>query len=581
MNSPLKAWLKSKSFYIFLATIFCESKILPRTLFMEEYSNFIKTIMEKDLEEGRVKQIVTRFPPEPNAYLHIGHARAIINDFELARDFGGYTNLRFDDTNPVNEGAEYVQAIIDDIKWLGYEPKNIFFGSDYFEEQYNRAVLLIKKGLAYVDDLNAEQITAYRGTLTEPGKNSPCRDRSIEENLKLFQEMRDGKYGDGEKTLRAKIDMSHPNINMRDPVIYRILHVPHHRQGNKWCIYPMYDFAHPLQDAIEGITHSMCSLEFDNHRILYDWFVEKCEMPNVPHQYEFGRLNITNTVMSKRYLRQLVDQGYVDGYDDPRMPTLVALKRKGFTPEAIRNFILYTGLSRINSVTNAEELDNFLREDQKLKAVRPMAVLRPLKVVIDNYPEGQIEYVEASNNMENPELGNRQIAFGKYLYIEQEDFIEEKPNRKWKRLSVGDEVRLMHAYFIKCNSVIKDENGKIVEIHCTYDPETKSGSGFEGRKPNGTIHYVEATTALKATFNHFEPLIFDETEETKGKTFIERMNPNSLVKLEGFVEASLKDTKPLDRFQFIRNGYYCTDKLSNKDNLIFNRTCPLKSSFNG
>ena len=546
---------------------------------MEEISNFIKTIMEKDLEEGRVKSIVTRFPPEPNAYLHIGHARAIINDFELAKAFGGYTNLRFDDTNPVNEGAEYVQAIIDDIKWLGYEPKNIFFGSDYFEEQYNRAILLIKKGLAYVDDLNADQITEYRGTLTEPGKESPCRNRSIEENLKLFQEMRDGKYGNGEKTLRAKIDMAHPNINMRDPVMYRILHVPHHRQGNKWCIYPMYDFAHPLQDAIEGVTHSMCSLEFDNHRILYDWFVEKCEMPNVPHQYEFGRLNITNTVMSKRYLRQLVDQGYVDGYDDPRMPTLVALKRKGFTPEAIRNFILYTGLSRINSVTNAEELDNFLREEQKMKATRPMAVLKPLKVVIDNYPEDKIEYLEASNNMENPELGNRQIAFGKYLYIEQDDFIEEKPNRKWKRLSLGDEVRLMHAYFIKANSVVKDDNGNIVEIHCTYDPETKSGSGFEGRKPNGTIHYVEATTALKATFNLFEPLIFDETEETKGKTFIERMNPNSLVKLEGFVEASLKDTKPLDRFQFIRNGYYCTDKLSKEDNLIFNRTCPLKSSF--
>ena len=547
---------------------------------MEEISNFIKTIMEKDLEEGRVKQIVTRFPPEPNAYLHIGHARAIINDFELAKAFGGYTNLRFDDTNPVNEGAEYVQAIIDDIKWLGYEPKNIFFGSDYFEEQYNRAILLIKKGLAYVDDLNAEQITEYRGTLTEPGKNSPCRDRSIEENLKLFQEMRDGKYGDGEKTLRAKIDMAHPNLNMRDPVMYRILHVPHHRQGNKWCIYPMYDFAHPLQDAIEGVTHSMCSLEFDNHRILYDWFVEKCEMPNVPHQYEFGRLNITNTVMSKRYLRQLVDQGYVDGYDDPRMPTLVALKRKGFTPEAIRNFILYTGLSRINSVTNAEELDNFLREEQKMKAIRPMAVLRPLKVVIDNYPEGQIEYLDASNNMENPELGTRQIAFSKYLYIEQDDFVEEKPNRKWKRLSIGDEVRLMHAYFIKANSMVKDADGRIVEIHCTYDPETKSGSGFDGRKPNGTIHYVEATTALKATFNHYEPLIFDETEETKGKTFIERMNPNSLVKLEGFVEASLADTKPLDRFQFIRNGYYCTDKLSTKENLIFNRTCPLKSSFN-
>ena len=546
---------------------------------MEEISNFIKTIMEKDLEEGRVKQIVTRFPPEPNAYLHIGHARAIINDFELAKDFGGYTNLRFDDTNPVNEGAEYVQAIINDIKWLGYEPKNIFFGSDYFEEQYNRAILLIKKGLAYVDDLNAEQITEYRGTLTEPGKNSPCRDRSIEENLKLFQEMRDGKYGDGEKTLRAKIDMAHPNINMRDPVIYRILHVPHHRQGNKWCIYPMYDFAHPLQDAIEGVTHSMCSLEFDNHRILYDWFVEKCEMPNVPHQYEFGRLNITNTVMSKRYLRQLVDQGYVDGYDDPRMPTLVALKRKGFTPEAIRNFILYTGLSRINSVTNAEELDNFLREEQKMKATRPMAVLRPLKVVIDNYPKDKIEYLEASNNMENPELGNRQIAFGKYLYIEQEDFIEEKPNRKWKRLSLGDEVRLMHAYFIKANSVIKDSDGKIVEIHCTYDPETKSGSGFEGRKPNGTIHYVEATTALPATFKHFEPLVFDETEETKGTSFLERINPNSLVVLHGYVEASLKTTKPLDRFQFIRNGYYCTDKESTEDNLIFNRTCPLKSSF--
>jgi len=546
---------------------------------MEEISNFIKTIMEKDLEEGRVKQIVTRFPPEPNAYLHIGHARAIINDFELAKAFGGYTNLRFDDTNPVNEGAEYVQAIINDIRWLGYEPKNIFFGSDYFEEQYNRAILLIKKGLAYVDDLNAEQITEYRGTLTEPGKESPYRNRSVEENLKLFQEMREGKYADGEKTLRAKIDMSHPNMNMRDPVIYRILHVPHHRQGNKWCIYPMYDFAHPLQDAIEGVTHSMCSLEFDNHRILYDWFVEKCEMEHVPHQYEFGRLNITNTVMSKRYLRQLVDQGYVSGYDDPRMPTLVGLKRKGFTPEAIRNFILYTGLSRINSVTNAEELDNFLREEQKLKATRPMAVLHPLKVIIDNYPEDKIEYLEASNNMENEELGTRQIAFGKYLYIEQEDFVEEKPNRKWKRLSLGDEVRLMHAYFIKANSVEKDENGNIVCVHCTYDIETKSGSGFNARKPNGTIHFVEASTALKATFNHFEPLVFDETEETQGTSFLERINPNSLVVLHGFVEASLKNTKPLDRYQFIRNGYYCTDKESKEDNLIFNRTCPLKSSF--
>ena len=548
---------------------------------MEELNNFIKTIMEKDLQEGIVSQIVTRFPPEPNAYLHIGHARAIVTDFELAKEFGGYTNLRFDDTNPVNEGAEYVDAIIEDLKWLGYEPKNIYFGSDYFDEQYKRAILLIKKGLAYVDDLSPEETTAYRGTLTEPGKNSPWRDRSIEENLRLFEEMREGKYGNGEKTLRAKIDMAHPNINMRDPVIYRILHVPHHRQGNKWCIYPMYDFAHPLQDAIEGITHSMCSLEYDNHRILYDWFVEKCEMEHVPHQYEFGRLNITNTVMSKRYLRQLVEEGHVTGYDDPRMPTLVGLKRKGFTAEAIKNFIVYTGLSRINSTTSADNLDYFLREEQKMKANRVMAVLHPLKLVIDNYPEGQIEYVDAPNNMENPELGERKMAFGKYLYIEQEDFVEEKPNRKWKRLSLGDEVRLMHAYFVKANSVVKDDNGNIIEVHCSYDPETKSGSGFEGRKPNGTIHYVEATTALKARFNLYEPLVFDETEETKGLSFIERLNPNSWEKVDGYVEASLKDTKPLDRFQFIRNGFYCTDKESKPGELVFNRTCSLKSSFNG
>ena len=546
---------------------------------MEEINNFIKTIMEKDLEEGRVKEIVTRFPPEPNAYLHIGHARAIVNDFELAKCFGGYTNLRFDDTNPVNEGAEYVDAIIEDLKWLGYTPKNIFFGSDYFEKTYEKAILLIKKGLAYVDDLSPEETTEYRGTLTEPGKESPYRNRSIEENLKLFQEMREGKYANGEKTLRAKIDMSSPNINMRDPVMYRILHVPHHRQGNKWCIYPMYDFAHPLQDAFEGVTHSLCSLEYDNHRPLYNWFVEKCEMKHIPHQYEWGRLNITNTVMSKRYLRQLVEEGHVSGYDDPRMPTLVGLKRRGFTAEAIKDFIVYTGLSRINSTTEADNLDYFHREDQKLKAPRPMAILNPLRVVITNYPEGQIEYVDAPNNMENEALGSRKIAFGREIYIEQEDFIEVKPNRKWKRLSLGDEVRLMCAYFIKCNEVIKDEQGNIIELHCTYDPETKSGSGFEGRKPNGTIHYVEASTALNATFKHFEPLIFDETEETKGKSFIERLNPNSLKELHGYVEASLADTKPLDRFQFIRNGYYCTDKESTKENLIFNRTCPLKSSF--
>ncbi len=546
---------------------------------MEEINNFIKTIMEKDLAEGKVKQIVTRFPPEPNAYLHIGHARAIVNDFELAQCFGGYTNLRFDDTNPVNEGAEYVEAIIEDIKWLGYTPKNVYFGSDYFEKTYEKAILLIKKGLAYVDDLSPEEMTEWRGTLTEPGRESPCRNRSVEENLELFQQMREGKFGNGEKTLRAKIDMSSPNINMRDPVMYRILHVPHHRQGTKWCIYPMYDFAHPLQDAFEGVTHSMCSLEYDNHRPLYDWFVEKCEMEHVPHQYEWGRLNITNTIMSKRYLRQLVEGHYVTGYDDPRMPTLRGLKRRGFTADAIKNFIVYTGLSRINSTTEAENLDVFLREDQKLKAPRPMAVLNPLKVIVDNYPEGQVEYLDAPNNVENEELGTRKIAFGRELYIERDDFIEVKPNKKWKRLSIGDEVRLMNAYVVRAVSVDKDEEGNIVAVHCTYDPETRSGSSFEGRKPNGTIHFVEASTALPATVNIYEPLIFDETEETKGLSFIERLNPNSWKTQEGYVEASLKDTKPGDHFQFIRNGYFCTDKESKADHLVFNCTCPLKSSF--
>ena len=547
---------------------------------MAEINNFIKTIMEKDLSEGKVTEIITRFPPEPNAYLHIGHARAIINDFELAKCFNGKTNLRFDDTNPVNEGEEYVNAIIEDLKWLGYTPNIVCFGSDYFEKTYEMAVLLIKKGLAYVDDLTQEETTAYRGTLTEPGKNSPYRDRTVEENLDLFERMRKGEFKDGEKTLRAKIDMASPNINMRDPVMYRILHVEHHRQGNKWCIYPMYDFAHPLQDSFEGVTHSLCSIEYDNHRPLYDWFVEKCELPHVPHQYEWGRLNITNTIMSKRYLRQLVEGSYVTGYDDPRMPTLVGLRRKGFTAEAIKEFILYTGLSRINSTTDAENLDFFLREDQKLKATRPSAVLNPLKVVITNYPEGQVEWLDAPENMENEELGTRKVAFGKYLYIEKEDFVEEKPNKKWKRLAKDVEVRLMHAYFVKCNEVIKDENGEIVEIHCTYDPQTKSGSGFNERKPNGTIHFVEASTAKKATFNLFNPLIWDATEETKHLSFIERLNKNSWEVVEGFVEASLENTEVGTHYQFVRNGYYCTDKLSTKENLVFNRTCGLKSSFN-
>lgn len=546
---------------------------------MAEISNFIKTIMENDLKEGKVDHIATRFPPEPNAYLHIGHARAIIMDFELAKCFGGKTNLRFDDTNPVNEGAEYVDAIIENLGWLGYTPDNVFFGSDYFEKTYEKAILLIKKGLAYVDDLSQEETTAYRGTLTEPGKESPYRNRSVEENLRLFEEMKEGKYADGEKTLRAKIDMASPNINMRDPVMYRILHKEHHRQGNKWCIYPMYDFAHPLQDSFEGITHSLCSIEYDNHRPLYDWFVEKCEMEHVPHQYEWGRLNITNTIMSKRYLRQLVEGNYVTGYDDPRMPTLVGLRRRGFTPSAIKEFILYTGLSRINSTTNADNLDHFLMEDQKMAAPRAMTVMDPIKVIVDNYPEGQVEYFDAPNNMENQELGTHKIAFSRELYIEREDFIEVKPNKKWKRLALDSEVRLMNSYFIKAISCEKDENGNVTLIHATYDPATRSGNNFTERKPNGTIQFVEATTALKAKFNLFEPLIFDETEETKGLSFIERLNKESWIIKEGYVEASLSETKPGDHYQFMRNGYYCTDKESTKDALVFNRTCSLKSSF--
>ena len=523
---------------------------------MAEINNFIKTIMHNDLASGAVEAIATRFPPEPNAYLHIGHARAIITNFELAKAFDGTTNLRFDDTNPAKEDQEFVEGIIEDLAWLGYKPTNVFYGSDYFEETYEKAILLIKKGLAYVDDLSQEEMSKYRGTLVEPGKNSPYRDRSVEENLKLFEEMRNGVYKEGEKTLRAKIDMAHPNINMRDPAMYRILHIPHHRQGTKWCIYPMYDFAHPLQDSFEGITHSLCSLEYDNHRILYDWFIENCEMKHVPHQYEFGRLNITNTIMSKRYLRALVDSKKVSGYDDPRMPTLCGLRRRGFTPDSIRSFILATGLSRVNSTVEADSLDEELRNDLKMKAIRPNAIINPVKVIIDNYPEGKIEYMDCPNNQESPEMGERKIAFSREVYIEREDFIEEKPNKKWKRLALGVEVRLMHAYFITATSVEKDENGNIALIHATYDPETRSGSGFDARKPNGNIHFVEATTAVPAEFRLFEPLITN-----------------------GFVEEYLKDTVSGTHYQFVRNGYYVTDKDSTDDKLVFNRTCGLKSSF--
>lgn len=543
---------------------------------MEEISNFIKTIMEKDLESGKCDSIMTRFPPEPNAYLHIGHARAMITNFELAKSFGGKTNLRFDDTNPAKEDTEFVEAIKKDIEWLGYHPANVFFGSDYFDQTYELAKKLIKKGLAYVCDLSQEDISKYRGDLKTPGINSPYRDRSVEENLELFENMKNGKYADGEKVLRAKIDMASPNINMRDPVLYRILHIKHHRTGNKWCIYPMYDFAHPLQDAIEGITHSLCSLEYDNHRVLYDWVVEKCEMPHVPQQIEFGRLNITNTIMSKRYLRELVQNNKVEGYDDPRMPTLVGLKRRGYTPEAIKNFIKASGLSRVNSTIEGEMLEHFLREDIKLKVNRLMAVKDPLKVVIDNYEDGKIEYVDAENNSENPELGSRKVAFSKNLYIEREDFVLEKPNKHYKRLALGIEVRLYHAYFIKANSVETDENGNITVVHCTYDPLTKSGSGFNERKPNGTIQFVEAQTAREATFNLFEPLIIED--ENDERSFLDRINPNSWTVKKGFIENAKPHFEELERFQFIRDGYYAVDKESKDDNLVFNRIVPLKSS---
>ncbi len=532
--------------------------------------------MEEDLASGKVKSIITRFPPEPNAYLHIGHARAIITNFELARHFGGKTNLRFDDTNPVKEDSSFVEAIKEDIKWLGYQPANVFFGSDYFEETYRYAIKLIKKGLAYVCDLSQEEMSKYRGTLTKPGVEAPCRNRSVEENLELFEKMRAGMYKDGEKTLRAKIDMSSPNMNMRDPVIYRIIHTSHHNAGDKWCIYPMYDFAHPLQDAIEGITHSLCSLEYVDHRILYDWFIEKCETPHIPHQYEFGRLNITNTIMSKRYLKMLVDEKVVTGYDDPRMPTIAGLRRRGYTSDSIRDFIISTGLSRINSTVSSEMLENSLRSDLVNKTKRVHAVMDPLKIIITNYPDAGVEWLEVENNADNESLDKRKIPFGRELYIEKTDFLPEKPNKHWKRLSLGLEVRLMHAYFIKCENIIYNDDGSIKELHCTYDVSTRSGSGFNERKPNGNIHFVEASTAIPATFNLFEPLLVDSDA---GRPLLERLNPDSWKALEGYVEPELKDSLPGERFQFIRNGYYVTDYETKGGKLVFNRIVELKSSY--
>lgn len=541
-------------------------------------SNFIKKIVVDDLQSKKHDEIITRFPPEPNGYLHIGHAKSIILNFELADEFKGRTNLRFDDTNPTKEDTEYVESIKEDIKWLGYEWDNLYFASNYFEEMYSRAVLLIKKGLAFVCDLNAEEIRAYRGTLKEPGKESPYRNRTVEENLDLFERMRNGEFKDGEKVLRAKIDMSSPNINMRDPVIYRISHTEHHNTGNKWCVYPMYDFAHPIEDAIEGITHSICTLEFEDHRPLYDWVVRECEMEEIPRQIEFARLNITNTVMSKRKLKALVDEGVVDGWDDPRMPTISGLRRRGYTPTSIRNFCREIGVAKVDSTVDEQLLEHFIREDLNSKAPRTMGILRPLKVVITNYPENQVEMLEIENNPDDETMGKRQVPFSREIYIEQEDFMEEPP-KKYFRLFPGNEVRLKGAYFIKCNDFVKDESGNVVELHCTYDPETKSGSGFTGRKVKGTIHWVDASSALPAEFRLYEPLIKDD-ELDENKDFLDCINQNSMEILQGYVEDNMKDATKGQSFQFFRHGYFNVDtKYSTKEKLVFNRIVSLKSSF--
>ena len=543
-------------------------------------NNFIKNIIVDDLKTGKHDHIITRFPPEPNGYLHIGHAKSICLNFGLAKEFSGTVNMRFDDTNPLKEDDEYVNSIKEDVQWLGFNWNNLYFASDYFDEMYNRAVILIKKGKAYVDDLSADEIRENRGTLTEPGVESPYRNRSIEENLDLFERMKNGEFANGEKVLRAKIDMSSPNINFRDPVIYRISHASHHNTGDKWCIYPMYSFAHPLEDAIEGITHSICTLEFEDQRPLYDWVVRECEMENVPRQIEFARLNLTNTVMSKRKLKLLVDEGIADGWDDPRLPTISGVRRRGYTPECIRNFCAEIGVSKADSKVDSQLFDHFLREDLQPKAPLAMAVLNPLKLVITNYPENQSEMIELENIAKNEEAGTREVPFSRELYIERDDFMEE-PIPKYRRFFPGNEVRLKGAYFVKCTDVIKDENGNVVEIHGTYDPETKSGSGFTGRKVKGTVHWVDAKTAVPAQFRLFEPLILDDAPENEGKHFLDQINPNSLTILEGFVEpAAIKDAKPLDKFQFVRNGFFSVDtKYTTDEKLVFNRIVPLKSSF--
>lgn len=541
--------------------------------------NFIEIEIEKDLAEGVYDTVHTRFPPEPNGYLHIGHAKSILLNYGLAKKYNGKFNMRFDDTNPTKEKVEFVEAIKKDIQWLGADWEDrLFFASDYFPQMYEAAVKLIKKGKAYVCDLSAEEIREYRGTLTEPGKDSPYRNRSVEENLELFENMKNGVYGDGEKVLRAKIDMSSPNMNMRDPVIYRVAHMTHHNTGDKWCIYPMYDFAHPIEDAIEGITHSICTLEFEDHRPLYDWVVRELEYPHPPRQIEFAKLYLTNVVTGKRYIKKLVEEGVVDGWDDPRLVSIAALRRRGFTPESIQMFVDLCGVSKSQSSVDYAMLEYCIREDLKMKRSRMMAVLDPIKLVIDNYPEGQVEYLDAANNLENEELGSRKIPFCRELYIERDDFMEEPP-KKYFRLFPGNEVRLMHAYFVKCESFVKDENGKVVEIHCTYDPETKAGSGFAGRKVKGTIHWVPAPYAVDAEVRLYENLI-DEEKGVYNEDGSMNINPDSLTVTQAKVEPALAGSEAYESFQFVRNGFFCVDaKDSRPDALVFNRIVSLKSSF--
>ncbi|HIY63542.1 MAG TPA: glutamine--tRNA ligase/YqeY domain fusion protein [Candidatus Mediterraneibacter stercoripullorum] len=543
--------------------------------------NFIEQEIDKDLAEGVYDHVCTRFPPEPNGYLHIGHAKSILLNYGLAQKYGGTFHMRFDDTNPTKEKMEFVDSIKEDILWLGADwGDHLYFASDYFDQMYECAVKLIKKGKAFVCDLSPEEMREYRGTLTEPGKESPYRDRSVEENLELFQAMKDGKYEDGEKVLRAKIDMASPNINMRDPILYRVAHMTHHNTGDKWCIYPMYDFAHPIEDAIEGITHSICTLEFEDHRPLYDWVVRECEFENPPRQIEFAKLYLTNVVTGKRYIKKLVEDGIVDGWDDPRLVSIAALRRRGFTPESIKMFVDMCGVSKAQSSVDYAMLEYCIREDLKMKKSRMMAVLDPIRLVIDNYPEDQVEYLDAANNLENEELGSRKIPFCRELYIEREDFMEEPP-KKYFRLFPGNEVRLMHAYFVKCVGFEKDENGQITTVHCTYDPETKAGSGFTGRKVKGTIHWVPAPFAKKAEVRLYENLIDEEKGVYNKEDGSLNLNPNSLTVIpDAVVEPALEDVKAYDSFQFVRNGYFCVDaKDSTADKPVFNRIVSLKSSF--